>query len=158
MTPFDPWYLKIKFDTSTGFIISKIIFPVLDMTKAYMIHRKQIFRHTAKLWPQMTLKDQILWNSLTTVVWSFLNRLQKNNFSRSERSQDFLNPPIWLWKYYADTTRDNKIPMRKCQFRKPQILFLKSFKSHLTYFFCSIFSYRFRRAFQWSKRRNLAWK
>ena len=45
------------------------------MIQAYLIHRKQIYRPKSKLWPQMTLGDQIFWNFFTTLIWSLLNWL-----------------------------------------------------------------------------------
>ena len=74
------------------------------MTQAYLIHRKHINRPKSKLWPQMTLGDQIFWNFFTTLIWSLLNWLitKKVNFGHRKRSQDFLKfePPRFIFENF----------------------------------------------------------
>ena len=59
MTPFDPKWPQVKFDTASLFKISNNIIPEVFMTQAYMSHRKGIFKPKSKIWPQMTPRCQI---------------------------------------------------------------------------------------------------
>ena len=57
MTPFDPKWPKMKFDTMIAFIVSNYIYPDVFMTNRAMSHRKRIFWSKSKIWPQMTPFD-----------------------------------------------------------------------------------------------------
>ena len=59
MTPFDPDWPKIKFDTDNVFIMTKFTIPEVFMTQADMSHREVIFKPKSKIWPQMTPRCQI---------------------------------------------------------------------------------------------------
>ena len=60
MTPFDPDWPEMKFDTINLIFMSKIIIPQVFMTQAHMSHRELIFKPKSKIWPQMTPCCQIL--------------------------------------------------------------------------------------------------
>ena len=57
MTPFDPKWPKMKFDTANVFISSNYTNDEVFMTHAYMSHRKRIFWSKFKIWPQLTPFD-----------------------------------------------------------------------------------------------------
>ena len=57
MTPFDPGWPKMKFDTGNVFITSNYISTEVFMTQACMSHRERIFKSKSKIWPQMTPFD-----------------------------------------------------------------------------------------------------
>ncbi len=57
MTPFDPKWPKMKFDTTIVFVVSNYIYPDVFMTNRAMSHRKRIFWSKSKIWPQMTPFD-----------------------------------------------------------------------------------------------------
>ena len=54
MTPFDPKWPQVKFDTASLFITSNNIIAEVFMTQAYMSHLKRIFKPKFQIWPQVT--------------------------------------------------------------------------------------------------------
>ena len=61
MTPFDPKWPKMKFDTGNVFIRSNYINTLIIRIQAHMSHRKRIFKPKSRIWPQMTPFD--IWPS-----------------------------------------------------------------------------------------------
>ena len=90
MTPFDPKWPKMKFDTSNVFIISNYIYTEIFMTQTYMSHRKRIFRPKFKIWPQMTSFD------LTVLRPSMHPKLMSNEQIDIKKSSK--NGHVWAWK------------------------------------------------------------
>ena len=57
MTPFDPKWPKMKFDTGNVFIRSNYINTLIIRIQAHMSHRKRIFKPKSRIWPRMTPFD-----------------------------------------------------------------------------------------------------
>ena len=91
MTPFDPKWPKIKFDTGHVFIWSNYIYTEVFMTQVYMSHRKRIFKPKFKIWPQMTPLD------LEVTRPNFPGRVMSNKHIDSKKSSK--KGHVCPWKF-----------------------------------------------------------
>ena len=98
MTPFDPKWPQIKFDTASVFIISNNIIPEVFMTQAYMSHRKGIFKPKSKIWPHMTPGFQILSKLLFHPRLKFTELIDGKQNKFWQQGTPANRPPIWVFQ------------------------------------------------------------
>ena len=113
-TPFDPKWLKIKFDTAIVFIVLNYISSDVFLTNPAISHRKQIFWSKSKIWPRMT---PFVWPvncaQISIFQVDFLE-IFNNSRTRNENFDQFFDPKEPEYNIFGPIPEHSKITVFLC--------------------------------------------